>query len=205
MKKIIKITIALAIIALLFVLIGALVSKNRENSNQNVSLDEQTNTTQDTGLNILSAGDLTSLVERLYEDNTELFSSLFTQEIDISDSDIVKSYTGLENGNDLEFMIASEPMMSSQAYSLVLVKVKDGVDIESIAKSMNENVDARKWICVSAEKVYTTSSGNIICLVMSSEEMAKPVYEKFKTLAGTIGQEYERVGEEEIELPPDMY
>ena len=38
---------------------------------------------------------------------------------------------------------------------------------------------------------------------MSSEEIAKPIYEKFKTLAGTVGQEYEKT--EEIELPPEMY
>ena len=49
-------------------------------------------------------------------------------------------------------------MMSSQAYSLVLVKVKDGVDANNIAKTMSEKIDTRKWICVSAEKLYATSS-----------------------------------------------
>ena len=69
---------------------------------------------------------------------------------------------------------------------------------------MKENIDTRKWICVSAEKVYSTSSGDIVCLVMSSEEMAKPVYEKFKELAGNVGEEYTKT-EEEIDLPPEMY
>ena len=72
-----------------------------------------------------------------------------------------------------------------------------------MAKTMNENIDTRKWICVTAEKVYTTTSGNVICLVMSNEETAKAVYENFKTLAGTVGEEYERT-EEEPELPEDM-
>ena len=41
-------------------------------------------------------------------------------------------------------------------------------------------------------------------MVMSSEANAKPVYEKFKELAGNIGKEYEK-SEEEIELPPEMF
>ena len=34
--------------------------------------------------------------------------------------------------------------------------------------------------------------------------MEKPIYEKLKTLAGTIGEEYEKV-EAEPELPEEMY
>ena len=148
--------------------------------------------------------DLVALVEKLYEGRQDQMPMLMTQEIDVSDADMVKAITGLENGEKLEIVVASEPMMTSQAYSLVLVKVKDGVNANEIAKQMNENIDSRKWICVSAEKVYTTSSANIVCLVMSSEEMAKPVYEKFKELAGTISEEYVKT-EEPAELPEDMY
>ena len=86
-------------------------------------------------------------------------------------------------------------MISSQAYSFVVAKVKDGVDANSIAKEMLDKVNPIKWICVGAEKVYATSSGDVVCLVMASEEWAKPIYESFKSLAGTIGQEYERQGE----------
>ena len=93
-------------------------------------------------------------------------------------------------------------MMSSQAYSLVIAKVKDGVDTNAVAKEMNENVDARKWICVTAEKVYTTSSGNIVFLIMTNENTAKPIYNTFKELAGGVGKEFERVGET-IELPAE--
>ena len=60
----------------------------------------------------------------------------------------VKSATGLENANDLEYIVISEPMITSQAYSLVLAKVKEGKNASEIAKTMNENIDARKWICV---------------------------------------------------------
>lgn len=140
---------------------------------------------------VSSAKDLTTLVEKVYEGQENLLPSLSTNVVDVADNNAVNMMTGLENGNDLEFVVASEPMMSSQAYSFVLAKVKDGVDADKVAKEMSEKVNPAKWICVSAEKVYATSSGDIVCLVMSSEEWGKPIYDKFKTLAGNVNEQYE--------------
>ena len=153
---------------------------------------------------IKSTEDLSALVDKIYDGLEIQMPMVQTQEVDVTDNDMLQYVTGLENANDLEYVVASEPMMSSQAYSLVLAKVKDGANANEVAKKMNENVNAAKWICVSAERIYTTSSGNVICLVMSREDVAKPIYEKFKTLAGTTGEEYERV-EAEPELPTEMY
>lgn len=152
---------------------------------------------------ITSGEDLTALVEKVYEGLEIEMPMVMSQMVDVADSDMVQYITGLTNTENIEYVVASEPMMTSQAYSLVLVKVKDGVNANEIAKEMNENIDNRKWLCVTAEKVYSTSSGNVVCLVMSNEETAKAVYENFKTLAGTVGEEYVRT-EEAIELPEDM-
>lgn len=149
-----------------------------------------------------SSEDLSALVDKLYEGEKDLFPSLQTQTVDVTDSDFVQYYTGLENGTDLEYIVVSEPMISSQAYSLVVAKVKIGVDANAIAKKMSEKINTAKWVCVSAEKLYATSSGDIVLLVMSSEDMAKPIYEKFKTLAGNINEVYEK--SEEIYLPQIM-
>lgn len=144
---------------------------------------------------INSAEDLSALVDKVYEGQENMLASLMTQTIDVADKDYVNMITGLENGDDLQYVVASEPMMTSQAYSFVLVKVKDGVSADAIAKEMSEKVNASKWICVTAEKIYATSSGDIACLVMASEELAKPVYDSFKTLAGNVGQEYEKTNQ----------
>lgn len=163
------------------------------------------NSKSKTNLNPVNSNeDLLALVDKIYEGQDNLFSSIENKAVDVADNDWVKYYTGLENGTNFEYMVASEPMINAQAYSLVLAKVKDGVDANSVAKEMSEKVDTRKWICVSAEKLYVTSSGNIVFLVMSEEDMAKPIFEKFKTLAGNVNEVYEKT-EEEIELPPDMY
>ena len=190
MKNVTKIIIvAVAIIAILAV-VGVVIFLNAKTKTKLESVN--------------SAEDLSALVSKIYEGQGNILPGLQTQIIDTTDSDSVKMITGLENGNDLEYAVVSEPMITSQAYSLVLAKVKAGTNANEIAKQMSENVDQRKWICVSAEKVYATSSGDIVFLVMSSEEKAKPIYEKFKTLAGNIGQEYEK-SEEEIELPEEMF
>lgn len=190
MNKTVKIVIAVvAVVAVIAVVAVAFATKNTKTASK---------------LNVSSAEDLTTLVDKIYKGVTMQMPNVATQEIDITDADMVQYVTGLENGNDLEYAVVSEPMMSSQAYSLVLVKVKNGVNADNVAKTMNENINIRKWICVSAEKVYATTSGDVVCLVMAKADTAKAVYESFKTLAGSVGQEYER-SEEEPELPPEMF
>lgn len=192
MNKTVKIVIAVFAVVILAVLAVPVLTY----------LTQKTETASK--LNVSSVEDLTTLVDKIYKGVTMQMPNVATQEIDITDADMVQYVTGLENGNDLEYAVVSEPMMSSQAYSLVLVKVKNGVNANDVAKTMNENVDIRKWICVSAEKVYTTTSGDVVCLVMSNADTAKAVYDSFKTIAGSVGQEYER-SEEEPELPPEMF
>lgn len=189
MKKSIKILlIVIAILAVVTVAVVLATKSAKPKSN----------------LQIASAEDLTALVDNIYEGLEVEMPMVMSQALEVTDAETVQAFTGLENGNNLEYLVASEPLMSSQAYSLVLAKVKDGVNADEVAKAMNDNINIRKWICVSAEKVYTTSSGNIVCLVMTETELATTIYNKFKTLAGGIGQEFERT-EEQAELPADMY
>lgn len=152
-----------------------------------------------------SAEDLVTLVGNIYKEIPEDSLPIVENQIlDVTNNDTVKYVTGLDNGSNLEYIVVSEPLMSSQAYSLVLAKVKAGVNANEVAKEMSEKIDTRKWICVEAEQLYATSSGDIVFLVMSNQEMAKSIYENFKTLSGTMNEVYEKVAEE-IELPSEMY
>lgn len=189
MNKTVKILIAVAVVAVVAaaILVGVFAFGSKLASN----------------LEVNSAEDLTALVDQIYSGVSIEMPMLMTQELDMTDVETVKYFTGLENIENIEYVVASEPMMTSQAYSLMLVKVKDGVDANVIAKEMNENVDVRKWICVTAERVYSAASGDVVCLVMSNADTAKTVFESFKTIAGGIGEEFERTAEEP-ELPEDM-
>ena len=210
MKKLFICIIVVAIIVLGFFALNKnpeenLNEENVVNTDEVIDTeDEVVNDEEVAGPTDVNADELTKFVDELYEGNENLFPSLMTQAIDISDVESVKYMSGLSSVDNIESMVVSEPMMSSQAYSLVLVKVKSGADADAIAKEMSENIDMRKWICVSAEVLYATSTEDLAFLVMSSEEMAKPVYDAFKKKVENIGEEYTQ--KEVIEeLPADMY
>ena len=188
-KKTIIIVVAVVVVAFVLGVINGYFSAGKEAKASNLSIS--------------NADDLTALVDQVYEGVSIEMPGVMTMPVDITDVDAVKSFTGLDSAENIEYAVVSEPMMSSQAYSMVLVKVKDGADVDAMAKAMNENIDERKWICVTAEKIYTTTSGNVICLVMTNAQTAQPVFESFKTIAGSVGKVYERTAEE-VELPDDM-
>jgi len=79
--------------------------------------------------------------------------------------------------------IANEAMISAIAHSAVLLHVPNGTDIENVAKSIEENANSNKWICVFAEKTTVTINGEYILLVMSSEENTDAITENFSNLS----------------------
>ena len=62
---------------------------------------------------------------------------------------------------------------------------------------MFDNINPRKWICVSAEKVCATSSGDVACLIMTNKENTDDIFEGFKEVAGNVGKEYTKDVQEE--------
>lgn len=185
------ITIIIIAVIILAVILGAILIINKNKG--------------DEGGKIETVGQMKEMFKTIYSKLGEELPNLETQEISVEDETQVKAYTGLKSNKNIEKIVASEPLMSSQAYSAVTVKVKSGANIEEIKKEMLENINMSKWICVSAEKMYITNNGNTIFMVMSSEDWAKPVYNEFKEYVGNnIGKELEKAEEENINLPPQM-
>lgn len=188
-KSKIGVYIIIAIIAIILIIVGvALMVKNN-----NPTTEDQNQNEQQSNVQISSTTDMENLINTVYEGQEAVLpGSLMTQTIDISDVNILTSYTGLTSNENIDAVVVSEPMMSSQAYSFVLVKVKDGTDANAVAKEMSEKVDTRKWVCVEAEKLYATSADNLAVLVMASDEWATPVYNRLLEVLGTHGEEYVR-------------
>lgn len=91
-------------------------------------------------------------------------------------------YLGLDT-LDFEEGIASEPEMSSIAHSVVVVKVKDGVDVEKTKQEIKEKVNPAKWVCVEASSVIVESKDNVIILIMlDNNDVATKMQETFKNL-----------------------
>lgn len=152
-------------------------------------------------VSIETSQDIENIINSIYEKANIELPMLMTNVVDVSDEETLTSFTGLKSNENIEQVVVSEPMMTSQAYSLVLVKVTENADIEAIKKEMVDNIDTRKWICVTADKLYTTNHSNLICLVMSREELAKPIYNAFKEVVEQkVGTELERTTEDGIDL-----
>ena len=150
--------------------------------------------------------DIIKMINSINKDNKNVLPELETMKIDVKNIDEVTSYTGLTSNDNIESIVVSVPMMTAQAYSVAVVKVKDNADVEKIKQEMLDNIDMRRWICVSAEQLYITNSGNVIFSVMTDKDIAKAVYDDFKKFVNNnIGKELEKSNDEEnIELPPEM-
>ena len=150
--------------------------------------------------------DINNIINTINKNNKDLLPELETMKIDVKNIDEVTSYTGLKTNDDIESITVSVPMITAQAYSVAIVKVKDNADVEKIKQEMLDNIDMRRWICVSAEQLYITNSGNLIFSVMADKDIAEAVYNDFKKYVNNnIGKELEKSNNEEnIELPPEM-
>ena len=150
--------------------------------------------------------DIKTLINTINKDNKDILPELETMKINVKNIDEVTSYTGLTTNDGIESITVSVPVMTAQAYSVAIVKVKDSADVEKIKQEMLDNIDMRRWICVSAEQLYITNSGNVIFSVMAEKDIAKAVYNDFKKYVNNnIGKELEKSdNEENIELPSEM-
>ena len=78
----------------------------------------------------------------------------------------IKYNTGLDNGEDLTDAAVFGPMMGSMAYSMVLVRTREGADVKAVAEGMKTGIDPRKWICVEADDIQVVGYGDVVMLIM---------------------------------------
>ena len=135
-------------------------------------------------------GTLEDLTTALYEANTVEFMTGPAMAIDLTSTDDLFYYTGLEAADGLTEAIWSESMLGAQPYSLVLAKVGEGADVEAIKNAMFNGINTRKWICVEADQLRVVSSADVIMLVMAGSEfapgLADGMVEAFKTNVGEL-------------------
>lgn len=133
------------------------------------------------------------LVTEVYKKVTvELPNSIEFMDVE-KNAENITAYTGIKSTDKIKEMVVSEPMMSAQAYSFVLVKVAKDADIDALKEEIVNNINFAKWVCVQADKIYVTNCGDIIAIVMANSDWAKPVYDSFKAVVeNNIGTEKEK-------------
>lgn len=125
-------------------------------------------------------GSLEEIMEKVYVDIPEDERPMMLTNIEITEEN-VESYLGTTE-IEYEEAMASESAVGSIAHSVVLVRMSEEADIEATKEKIKESVNPRKWICVEAETVEVESKGNLIILVMSSEDNAEKIENSFNNL-----------------------
>ena len=123
--------------------------------------------------NVETPKNVNDIINTINKNNKNVLPELETIKVDIKNIDEVTSYTGLKTNDGIESIVVSEPLVTAQAYSVAIVRVKDNADVEKIKQEMLDNIDMRRWICVSAEQLYITNSGNVIFSVMADKDVAE--------------------------------
>lgn len=125
-------------------------------------------------------GTLEEIMVSVYENADSDFSRFMNTEIN---DENIAYFLGT---SDIEYVeaLASEPMISAIAHSVVLVRVAQGVDVEDAKAKIKENVDGRKWICVGVEdeNILVENVGDLIILSMDNES-SKLIVDSFMALA----------------------
>ena len=91
--------------------------------------------------------------------------------IDLTDTSedglwMITNSTGLQNAEKINEIAVYEPMMGSLAFSMVLVRVNDAAEAQTVAQEMSDNIDTRKWICVEANDKIVVGCGDVVMLIM---------------------------------------
>ena len=153
--------------------------------------------------------ELSDMVDAIYKIQPVELMGMETTGIDLTDETWYGYLAGLTANNvgKVDAAVISEPMTGSQAYSLVLLRLKDKADAREIADSMEENISMRKWVCVEADKARVVSFDDKLLYVMADSELVDAdllADAAAKAFDATFDVDDSLVNEDESELPPEL-
>lgn len=153
--------------------------------------------------------ELSEMVDAIYDVQPVDLMGMETVAIDLTDESWYGYLAGLtaDNVDKVDAAVVSEPMTGSQAYSLVLLRLKDKADAREIADSMEENISMRKWVCVEADKARVVSFDDKLLYVMADSELVDAdllTDAAAKAFGATFDVDDSLVNEDESELPPEL-
>lgn len=118
---------------------------------------------------------------------------LVPTEADVTDADMMSYLFGLTDASMVEQAILAEPMIGSIPFSMGIVRVKEGGDVEAVRTAMLDGIDMRKWICVNANLLLVNNSGNDVFFVMTEDPaLATSLMETFTSNVTDAGTTLER-------------
>ena len=167
----------------------------------NPGVDSEMGVDPGTGEALAPDEELSAMVDSLYAAHPVELMMLQTSAIDLTSANWARYNAGLDAAQaaKVDAAVLSESMTGSQAYSLVLARVKDPADAQEIADAMLENIDNAKWVCVMADTERVVTFGDKVLFIMAGSELTDInafVDDAAKTLAVTFDYDMTRTTED---------
>ena len=136
-------------------------------------------------------GTMEELVNKIIEAQPVEFMGS-TMPVDLADTSedglwMIKNFTGLDSAEGLTEIAEYEPMMGSIPFSLVMVRVADEANAETVAEAMKAGIDQRKWICVEADDLQVVGYRDVVMLIMVGSDTgmtSQSFVDAFKSVTG---------------------
>ena len=137
--------------------------------------------------------ELSEMVDAIYNVQPVDLMGMETVAIDLTDESWYGYLAGLtaDNVDKVDAAVVSEPMTGSQAYSLVLLRLKDKADAREIADSMEENIS------IDDKLLYVMADSELVDADLVADAAAK-------AFGATFDVDDSLVNEDESELPPEL-
>lgn len=135
--------------------------------------------------------ELSAMVDSIYEAYPVELMMMQTSAIDLNDEAWLTYNTGLNAGQAalVDAGVKSESMTGSQAYTLVLLRVKDAADAQTVADAMLEKMDPARWVCVMADKERVATFDDKVLFVMTDSELTD-IDALFAAVPDALGVEF---------------
>lgn len=134
------------------------------------------------------SGSPSDIIDRIYAEKA-VNLPVGTTELDLTDGEMFTAVTGLASSEKVKEAAYSESMIGSQAYSMVVVRVKKSKDAADVAEEMLSGINPAKWICVEADDVRAAAYDDLVMLIMVSSQLeetvtGKEIISAFKKVCG---------------------
>lgn len=178
MKKILSVLLAVLLVASVFTACG---NKPADGADQTPTPDPKTPL----------VGTVSELIASVVEKAPVEFMA-GEMPVDLTDTSedglaALEYMTGLKSAEKISEASVYEAMTGSQAFSLIMVRVKNAEEAENVAKEMLAGVDPRKWICVGADDVQVATFVDVVMLIMVDTGLglkAQSYVDALKQIAG---------------------
>ncbi len=103
----------------------------------------------------------------------------------VSNANEGKYYSGISESASLvedDAVWNENAMMGGAPFSMVIVKLKDAKDGDTVKNEVFGGVNMRKWVCRNADYLITVNNGNYVLMVMCSKDTCEKIADAFDSV-----------------------